>query len=250
MSNINTNGLDINYPIPGINNSSQGFRDNFNNIKNNLDNAYTELTDLQSKAVVKSALTDSIVNNDMGNTLISNALVRSFRATTYPLGNALEGEVTVNVLLGDVQEGEIAGNVRLDFRNWAPTGTQSNVQIVLHNNSVPDARVELYPNITYGTATIENYEFNELANVGILTFPTGITRLHFNFSTLDCGETVLIEPLDNPRVATKTTAIKANINSVLPDTASATQGEIIFLATDETSGSFYGFNGTNWVQIS
>ena len=28
-STINTNGLDVNYPIPGKNNSSQGFRNNY-----------------------------------------------------------------------------------------------------------------------------------------------------------------------------------------------------------------------------
>ena len=36
MSTINTNGLDVNYPIPGVNNNSQGFRDNFTSIKTNL----------------------------------------------------------------------------------------------------------------------------------------------------------------------------------------------------------------------
>ncbi len=33
MSQINTNGINTNYPVPGQNNSSQGFRDNFAQIK-------------------------------------------------------------------------------------------------------------------------------------------------------------------------------------------------------------------------
>jgi len=86
MSTIDTNGIDPNYPVPGVNNSSQGFRDNFSSIKVNLDTAATEITDLQNKVVVKSALTGSVVDNNMANTLISNALVRSFRATTFNLG--------------------------------------------------------------------------------------------------------------------------------------------------------------------
>ena len=56
MSTINTNALDVNYPIPGVNNNSQGFRDNFASIKTNLNTAATEITDLQNKVVVKSAL--------------------------------------------------------------------------------------------------------------------------------------------------------------------------------------------------
>ena len=36
MSQINTNGINTNYPEPGTNNSSQGFRDNFAQIRTNL----------------------------------------------------------------------------------------------------------------------------------------------------------------------------------------------------------------------
>ena len=37
MSTINTNGIDVNYPVPGVNNNSQGFRDNFAAVKTNLE---------------------------------------------------------------------------------------------------------------------------------------------------------------------------------------------------------------------
>jgi hypothetical protein len=53
MSAINTNGLDVNYPIPGQNNSSQGFRNNFASIKTNLDTAGSEISELQNKVVFK-----------------------------------------------------------------------------------------------------------------------------------------------------------------------------------------------------
>ena len=82
MSTINTNPINVNYPVPGVNNNSQGFRDNFASIVTNLNIAATELTDLQNKVVVKQALTGTVVNNDMANTLISNASTVGFRATT------------------------------------------------------------------------------------------------------------------------------------------------------------------------
>mgnify|MGYP003336945685 CR=1 FL=1 len=136
MSSINTNGINTNYPVPGVNNSSQGFRDNFAATKTNLDTAGTEITDLQNKVVVKQALANSTLNNDMANTLISNALTRTFRASTYNLGGALSGVVPVNVALGDVQFGTVApnSNVTLQFGKWAPSGTQSNVQLKLTFN--------------------------------------------------------------------------------------------------------------------
>ena len=128
-SAINTNGINVNYPVPGINNSSQGFRDNFTAIKTDLNTAATEITDLQNNVVLKQPLTGTTLNNDMANTLISNAATRGFRATTYNLGNAMSGTVVVNVSLGDVQYGTIAGNTSIQFAGWAPSGTQSNVQL-------------------------------------------------------------------------------------------------------------------------
>lgn len=46
-SNINTSLLNENFPVAGVDNDSQGFRDNFNVIKSGLNNAKTEITDLQ-----------------------------------------------------------------------------------------------------------------------------------------------------------------------------------------------------------
>ena len=62
---------------PGENNSSsEGFRDNFTAIKNNLNTASTEITELQDKAVLKQGLTGITIDNNMANTLISNAAIR------------------------------------------------------------------------------------------------------------------------------------------------------------------------------
>lgn len=200
MSNINTNGIDVDYPVPGVNNSSQGFRDNFTSIKNNLDTAYNEITDLQNKAVVKSALNGITLNNDMANTLISNALVRSFRATTYNLGAALSGLITINVSLGDVQTGTVIGNTTLQFGGWAPTGTQSNVELVL-NVTTSTAVISFPPEVTvtnsYGVTTLENYK--SVLGVSTVTVPNGVTQLVYRLSTLDCGLTIYIEQLNRSR---------------------------------------------------
>ena len=62
-SNINPANIDGTYPIAGQDNDSQGFRDNFTNIKNNFTYAQTEVNDLQSKVILKSALTGSTLDN-------------------------------------------------------------------------------------------------------------------------------------------------------------------------------------------
>jgi hypothetical protein len=203
MSTINTNPINVNYPVPGVNNNSQGFRDNFASIVTNLNAAGAEITDLQNKVVVKQALIGTTVNNDMANTLISNASTRSFRATTYNLGNALAGTVLVNVSLGDVQYGTIAGDTTINFGSWAPSGTQSNVQLNLSiSNNISTitfpASVTLSPDT--GATTLENYS-NSSGNLAV-TVPNGVSQLNYLISTTDCGNTLYITPINRPRIST------------------------------------------------
>ena len=204
MSTINTNPINVNYPVPGVNNNSQGFRDNFASIVTNLDIAATELTDLQNKAVVKQALTGTVVNNDMANTLISNASTRSFRATTYNLGNALAGTVLVDASLADVHYGTVASNTTINFGSWPPTGTQSNIQVrlsVSNANAVITFSGNLVASNNTGATTLENFVSN--GGVVTVTAPAGVSEMDYIISTTDCGNTLYIEPINRPRQATQ-----------------------------------------------
>jgi hypothetical protein len=75
MSQINPNNIDQSFPVPGQDNDSQGFRDNFNQIKVNLGRARDEITELQSKVVLKLALSGQTLNNNMSNQTISNVTI-------------------------------------------------------------------------------------------------------------------------------------------------------------------------------
>ena len=205
MSTINTNPINVNYPVPGVNNNSQGFRDNFASIVTNLNAAGAEITDLQNKVVVKQALIGTTINNDMANTLISNASTRSFRATTYNLGNAIVGTVLVNVSLGDVQYGTIAGNTTVNFGSWAPSGTQSNVQVNLSiAANAANAVISFPSSVTLspdtGATTLENYS-NISGNLAV-TVPNGVSQLNYLVSTTDCGNSLYITPINRPRIST------------------------------------------------
>lgn len=201
MSTINTNGLDVNYPIPGQNNNTQGFRNNFTNIKQNLNIASNEITDLQNKVVLKTALANSTLNNDMANTLISNASTLQFRATTYNLGGALANTVVVNCSLGDVQYGNVAGNVVLQFGNWAPVNTQSTLELQIGR---PNAEVNY--SITFPSAAIFNENtgwklLENSSNVGgnvVVTFPYDCTQMNFILTSNDCGNSVYVTPTNRP----------------------------------------------------
>ena len=58
-SQINPTNIDITYPIAGQDNDTQGFRDNFRNIKNNLTTAATEISAVQ--ATLSTITTDATV---------------------------------------------------------------------------------------------------------------------------------------------------------------------------------------------
>jgi hypothetical protein len=204
MSTINTNPINVNYPVPGVNNNSQGFRDNFASIVTNLNTAATELTDLQNKVVVKQALIGTVVNNDMANTLISNASTVGFRATTYNLGNALAGTVLVNASLADVHYGTVAANTIINFGSWPPTGTQSNIQVrlnVSNANAVITFSANVIASNNTGATTLENF----VSNGGLVTVtaPYGVSEMDYIISTTDCGNTLYIEPINRPRQSTQ-----------------------------------------------
>lgn len=259
MSQINTNGINVNYPVPGQNNSSQGFRDNFGQIRTNLNTAATEITDLQTKVVLKAALDNSVLNNDMANTQISNCSTRGFRGTTFNLGNALAGTVIVDVNKADVHYGTVTGNVTLQFGSWAPTNTESKVSLRLAVANV-DAVISLpsqvvSTNNNFGTTLIENY--TRIGNTATLTAPANTEVLEFTFTSLDCGNTINITPTNRPYQATQIVTRTPPPTGVPGDVAGtvSVDANYIYVCTGDFDSDIYAkvvantFNSGNIIQL-
>jgi hypothetical protein len=215
-SKINTTGINTSFPTPGINNTSQGFRDNFSNIQNNLTTAGTEITDLQNKVIVKSALTGVALNNNMANTLISNAAVQGFRNTTYNLGDNLSGSVAIDVAKGDVLYGAIVADATLNFGDWAPSGTKSSVELRLYisntsakinfPNTSLDVNGMVVSGMTNTVRLLENYDSNRApeaskSHTNVVSVPAGVIEMSYTISTIDCGTTLDIQPTNRNQIA-------------------------------------------------
>jgi hypothetical protein len=194
-SNINPNNIDGTYPVAGQDNNSQGFRDNFTNTKTNFQYAATEISDLQSKAVLKAALSGGVLNNDMNGSNLSNAQIQDFSATRVALGT-LSGSVSINYAAGHYQTVTTGGNITLGFSNFSPAGTQSWVIVrvtvanTAHTLTLPSA-------VGLGAATasvtgIEGFATN------IITFAE-IGTYEFQFHTDDGGSTIYLSELTRPR---------------------------------------------------
>lgn len=119
-SAINYNSIDGTYPVAGQDNSSQGFRDNFTNIKSNFQSAYNEITDLQNKVILKSPLNNGIFSNDMQGNVITNATMQGSRELLYNLGTA-GGIITVDFNTGAFQTVTLASASILSFVNFPST---------------------------------------------------------------------------------------------------------------------------------
>lgn len=136
-SQINYDIIDGTYPVAGQDNSSQGFRDNFTNIKQNFQAAYDEITDLQNKVILKSPLTDSTFNNDMQGNIITNAKTQGFRDLRYNR-SSVSGSTNVDFNTGSYQTMTLSGSVNItQFANFPTTSdTFSRIKVQFE---VPDS---------------------------------------------------------------------------------------------------------------
>lgn len=182
-SNINPNNIDGAYPVAGQDNNSQGFRDNFTNTKTNFEYAAEEITDLQNKAVLKAALTGSILNNDMAGSLLSNAQLQDMSETLVALGT-ISGTATIDYSAGPYYTLTTSGSVSLSFTNFSVAGTVSRVRVqitvanIAHTLTLPAA-------VSIGTNNIQGISSN------VITFgQTG--TYEFEFETNDAGTTITI----------------------------------------------------------
>lgn len=186
MSSINPNNIDGTYPIAGQDNDSQGFRDNFTNIKNNFTFALAELTDLQNNAVLKSALSGGTLDNNLNNSALKGAQLIKTTLTKNDLGTAT-GTVPVDWNTGHFQTLITSGSVTLSFSNWPTSGfwtslmLEINVASVAHTLTLPAA------------VSVNNTNIKGIAS-NVITFAQTGKHL-FELSTYDGGTTITIRDL-------------------------------------------------------
>jgi hypothetical protein len=196
-SQVNPNNIDGTYPVAGQDNDSQGFRDNFTNIRNNFTFAKAEIEDLQNKAVLKSALLNTVLSNDFAGNAVVNPAFTSWRETYNNIGS-VSGSVTINFTNGNFQKITMSGTTTLTF-SW-PANTNNQYASVKLWVSNPNASYTLsFPNVlTLGdTDTIAGFSGNTV------TFSSAeisnSTDYFFEVFTVDGGTTLGIRDLGRNR---------------------------------------------------
>ena len=192
-SNINTSALDTGFPVAGTNNSTLGFRENFANIKANLDYAKLEISDLQSKAVLKAALNGISLNNDVGETVIANATLRSARTAISDLG-VVSGVQKIDYSVGNYVLITTDGIVTLNFTNWPTAGIAGAVRVVitvastLHTVVLPAVVSQGLSTVANAVTTVKNDGTIDYTTISFVSTGTYV----YDFESHDHGTTVMV----------------------------------------------------------
>jgi hypothetical protein len=198
---INPNNIDTSYPVAGQDNSTQGFRTNFTNIRQNFQYAETEINALQNNVVLKQALTGGAPDNNMNDVLIYAARMQDI-AFTKITDSSAAGNIILNFASGQYYSLVTDGATSLTFSNWPAAGEsavgymrlQVQVTNVAHtvtiaaNNSEGGAALINATDVT-GYVAANAYS-------GTITFPaTGY--YDFEFSCYDGGTEIMVNQLDH-----------------------------------------------------
>jgi hypothetical protein len=186
-SNINPNIIDGAYPVAGQDNNSQGFRDNFTNTKTNFQYAENEINDLQSKVLLKAALTGTTLDNNMNDALLVGAQLQDFSEVKTALSTT-SGSVTINYSTAPYQTISTTGSISLAFTNFPPTGQYGYIKLQINITDIAHT-LTLPASVTLGTSGIQGY------SAGVITF-SSTGYYEFAFGTYDAGTTVTIFDLN------------------------------------------------------
>lgn len=194
-SQINPNSIDTSYPIAGQDNSTQGFRTNFSNIKTNFQAAEDEINDLQNSVVVKSALPGTNVDNNFNDNLVYAAQVQDISLTRVQITPVLVGPTltaTLNYSSGHYQTFTTTASTTIAFgSSWPVSGIYGSMRLEItvantaHTITLP-AAVDVNNSGIQGLNTATN----------VITFPaTG--KYTFDFTTYQNGTSVSIAQTNN-----------------------------------------------------
>jgi hypothetical protein len=189
---VNPSNINGNFPIAGQDNDSQGFRDNFTNIRNNFTFIKQEVEDLQSKAVLKSALTGGALDNNFLGSQLKNTQLKNYAETMYDWGNT-SGEIQLDLALGNVHKvySDASISVNSVIKNW-PSSLQY-ARVLLYITISNTAHTLTIPNNI--TTTLEAIPgLRVLTGDNVVTFSEASTYI-YEFSSVDSGTTVFVREL-------------------------------------------------------
>ncbi len=174
-SQINYAAINEDFPVPGQDNDTQVFRDNFDTIKQNFRLAQEEITDLQDNVIRAD------VDNDFNNKIISNAVFQDNREAFLD-GGSYSNDLIVDYGNGSYQKFRIGANINMSFSGFPD-----------ENSSPPGVgkvTLELYGD---GTSRLITLTPGAGASIKKLSLDQGVSLASNSFSVTSNTNPVIIE---------------------------------------------------------
>lgn len=193
MSNINTSNIDPLFPVAGQDNSSQGFRDNYNAIISQFQIAKDEISELQIKSVLKDNLSGSELSNDMQEAEITNATLKNPGYKALPASST-----TINVTAGSyfkvaaLASGNTSTTITITSTTWPTTGIYSKIMVEVPCTTSAQTSINF---------VVTGQGDNNLYKEASLTLPyiaSAIGSTLWELSTVDRGVTVFLRKVGGP----------------------------------------------------
>jgi hypothetical protein len=234
--------INVNFPTPGEDNDSQGFRTNFSKIQGALQIAGEEISNLQVSAV---SLTD---NNDFNDNIIKQATFQDCSVNVYDLSSSVQsGNITIDYRDGSYQKIAVTSGTHVfSFINWP--GDDKSGSLIL--SVAPQSSQDTYINFTAPV----------VYNAGAENFPIkarGTAREFFEVMSEDDSGNILVKYIsggttfDTTATFNSPIALATYTTSTLNALTDVQDGSIAFLSAGwhtpvwYNSGTWCAITGTN-----
>ena len=122
--------IDPLFPVAGRDNDSQGFRDNFNYIKDALTTENSNVSSLTNSAILTVNLTNGDpVDNDLAGSSINNGTYNNFHGVSFTSGAT--SSTNIDITFGSLQQFTLTSDTSFTFRNWPASDKYASVRIHL-----------------------------------------------------------------------------------------------------------------------
>ena len=203
-SQVNPFNIDGTYPIAGQDNDSQGFRDNFSNTVANFAFVKSEIEDLQNRAVLKSALANTTLDNSMEYAKVFDAQLQSYSEAFY---SSEPGSYVIDYNRGNAQQITTSQSGGISFRSWPPAGQLGRVMVQVNVTSAAHT-ITLPPSCTLGV--VESVA--GISNL-VISYPAA-DQYFYEFITTDGGINVFVHELGRRGSAAAIATLTAELQAL------------------------------------
>lgn len=120
-----SNSINVNFPVLGADNDTQGFRTNFANIQNAFEIASREISNIQLSAVSLGS------TNDFGDNIIRRASFQDTSILLEDIAGSQNGSLVLDYTEGSYQKFTVASSATLSISiiNWPPAGQCGTIRV-------------------------------------------------------------------------------------------------------------------------